>query len=78
MRIRRQRPARRPHSTDGGDRIFELQARLKHLESELQGLQDSVHRANVRQDKQIQDLLKATQPAAIARAVDDDARRRGI
>lgn len=81
MRLRRLKPARRPHPTGAGDgsgRIVELERRLEHLESELQGLQDAVHRAQVRHDKQVQDLVKATQPAELVRALNDDARRRGI
>jgi hypothetical protein len=32
----------------------------------------------MRQRKQIDDLIRSTQPAAVARALSDDARRRGV
>jgi hypothetical protein len=32
----------------------------------------------VRQHAQIHDLIESTQPAAVARALSDDARRRGV
>jgi hypothetical protein len=56
----------------------DVERRLNHLESELEGLQDAVHRNCVRHDTQIQALLKTTQPEAVARALNDDARRRGL
>jgi hypothetical protein len=82
MRLRRQRRASRQHPTSGADRaepeLAELRQRLEHLETEFEGLQDAVHRESVRQHKQIDDLIKSTQPAAVARALSDDARRRGV
>ena len=82
MRLRRRRLASRLHATSGADRaepqLAELQQRLEHLEVAFEGRQDAVHRESVRQDKQIHDLMKSTQPAAVARALSDDARRRGV
>jgi len=82
MRLRRHRRASRPHPTSGADRaepeLAELRQRLEHLETAFEGLQDAVHRESVRQHKQIDDLIKSTQPAAVARALSDDARRRGV
>ena len=71
------RPAQ-PPSGSVDPRIGDLQRRLDALELAFEGLQDAVYRASVRQDKEISDLTTNTQPAAIARALSDDARRRGI
>jgi hypothetical protein len=82
MRLRRHSRASRPHSTTGADRaepeLGELRQRLERLETEFEGLQDAVHRESMRQRKQIDDLIRSTQPAAVARALSDDARRRGV
>jgi hypothetical protein len=71
----------RPASSSPGPadpRIEALEQRLDALELAFEGLQDAVHRASMRQDKEIRDLTTNTQPAAMARALSDDARRRGI
>lgn len=82
MRFRRRRLARPLHAASETDRaeprLAELQQRLEHLEAALEGLQDAVHRESVRQDKQIHSLIESTNPAAVARALSDDARRRGV
>jgi hypothetical protein len=82
MRLRRRSRARRPHAAVGPDRsdpqLAELQQRLEHLETAFEGLQDAVHRESVRQHKVIEDLTRSMQPAAVARALSDDARRRGV
>jgi hypothetical protein len=84
MRLRRRNLVRRPHPTiaTGQDRpepeVAELQQRLEHLERAFEGLQDAVHRESVRQHKLIEDLTRSVQPAAVARALSDDARRRGV
>jgi hypothetical protein len=81
MRLRRRRVARRLDADDGWQRaepqLAELQ-RLEHLEAAFEGLQDAVHRESVRQHQQIHELIESTQPAAVARALSDDARRRGV
>jgi hypothetical protein len=58
--------------------LAELERRVDHLESALEGLQDSVHRDSVRHEHQIHELVKATQPESVVRALNDDARRRGL
>ncbi|HTE64003.1 MAG TPA: hypothetical protein VK631_26835 [Solirubrobacteraceae bacterium] len=58
--------------------LAELQRRLEHLETAFEGLQDAVHRESVRQHKLIEDLTRSVQPAAVARALSEDARRRGV
>jgi hypothetical protein len=82
MRLRRRRRASQPHASSGADRVepqlAELRERLEHLETAFEGLQDAVHRESVRHHKQIDDLIKSTQPAVLARALSDDARRRGV
>jgi restriction endonuclease S subunit len=79
MRLRRRRNLQATGKTDRVDpQIAEIQQRLAHLESELEGLQDALYRESVRQDKQIHSLIESTQPSAVARALSDDARRRGV
>lgn len=67
-------PAAEPAATA----LAALERRVDHLESALEGLQDSVHRDSVRHDHQIHELVKSTQPEAVARALNDDVRRRGL
>jgi ABC-type phosphate transport system auxiliary subunit len=81
MRLRRPRLASQPHASSGAGlepQLAELQQRLAHLEAEFEGLQDAVHRESMRQRKQMDELIRSTQPAALARALSDDARRRGV
>jgi hypothetical protein len=56
----------------------ELHERLERLESVVEGLQDAVHRESVRHDELIEALQKRTDAAEMARALSDDARRRGL
>ena len=56
----------------------DLRARLEHLEAVVEGLQDAVHRESVRHDELIGALQRKTEPEEIARALSDDARRRGL
>ena len=60
------------------DEVADLQARIAHLEQMVQGLQDSVHRGSERQDRRLSDIEKRLEPAAIAAALSQDARERGI
>ena len=82
MRLRRRTHASRLHGTSGVERdepdLAELRQRVEHLETEVEGLQDAVHRESMRQRKQIDALIRSTQPAVLARALSDDARRRGV
>jgi hypothetical protein len=71
------RPAPTPDEPEP-DVLQSLQTRITHLEHQLQGLQDSVHRESSRQSKQISDLEAQIQPAALSRALSQDARERGI
>lgn len=60
------------------ERLRALEARLDHLEQLVQGLQDSVHRESLRQDKRITELEDRIQPAALSKALSHDARERGL
>jgi hypothetical protein len=62
----------------GGDQLQALEVRIAHLEQVVQGLQDSVHREWTRQGKKISELEARTQPAALARALSEDTRKRGL
>ncbi len=55
-----------------------LQARVTQLEQLVQGLQDSVHRELTRVGNRIAALEAEIQPAALAKALSDDARNRGL
>ena len=71
--------ARLPQREAGdGARVTRLEARVDHLESELEGLQDALHRLSVRHDSEIEELAKGTRPDELARALSEDARRRGL
>lgn len=60
------------------DPVRALEARVEHLEQLVQGLQDSVHRESSRHAKRIAGLEARVQPEALARALSDDARARGL
>jgi vacuolar-type H+-ATPase subunit I/STV1 len=73
----RDRPNR--ESTDPpADRVEALEARVAHLEQQLDGLQDSVHRESDRHAKLIAALENRTQPGAMGAALAEDARHRGL
>jgi hypothetical protein len=60
------------------EQIKALEERIAHLEAEIEGLQDAVHRDTIRRGKQIQGLEAKTEPGEMARALTRDARERGI
>lgn len=60
------------------DRLHALETRVAHLEQELEGLQDSVHRETERQAKLIVELQTQIKPGAIGAALAQDARDRGL
>ena len=55
-----------------------LEARVQHLEVELEALQDAVYRRAVAEDEQIDDLRRRTTPEQLARDLSENARRRGL
>ncbi len=69
-------PARR--AAPAQSELQALESRVAHLEQLLQGLQDSVHREAKRTSKRIDDLEAQIQPAAVAKALSQDARDRGL
>jgi hypothetical protein len=69
---------RSPAQPDVPSTLPELELRIIHLEEQLRGLQDSVHRDNVRYDSRLADLETRTEPAALAVALSRDARERGL
>jgi predicted RNase H-like nuclease (RuvC/YqgF family) len=70
-----------PASATDGDlaaRVVSLEDRLERLESQLEGLQDSVHRETVRHERDIDALERKTEASEIARALGRHARDRGL
>lgn len=62
----------------GPDELRALEARIAHLEQLVQGLQDSVHRESTRVTERIVELEARIQPAAVAKALSENARERGL
>jgi hypothetical protein len=58
--------------------LHDLELRIIHLEHQVRGLQDSVHRENVRYAGQLADLSARLEPAALAVALQKNARERGL
>ena len=79
---RRQSPAgdvaSAPPLRTAPEELAGLELRIAHLEQMLQGLQDSVHREADRQGKRLSDLEAQVQPAAMGKALSQDARQRGL
>lgn len=61
-----------------GDQLDALEARVIHLETLVQGLQDSVHRESSRHAIRIAELEARIRPGALGKALSDDARARGL
>lgn len=84
LELRRRRlsdkASRRPPQRDPAwqQQMEALEARVAHLESELEGLQDATHRQAIKQDQRIEQLRRHTAPAQVARDLTEDARRRGL
>jgi hypothetical protein len=79
-RLARLLRAAEPVQPAGGDtgRLRRLEERVQHLEAMVEGLQDAVHRDAMRHDERMAELERKTEPEALARALSDDARRRGL
>jgi hypothetical protein len=77
-RGRRAPDAARQALTGHERRIEALEERVDQLEALLEGLQDAVHRVSVRDEGRIGALEKKTEPSEISRALDRDARERGL
>ena len=72
---RRSRLAAAPRA---GERIATLEQRVENLESLVEGLQDSVHRLSTRLEARLRELDRKSEPLEIRRALDQDARERGV
>ena len=70
--------ARRSAGAPPTDELRALEARITHLEQLVEGLQDSVHRESTRLDKRVGELEARTQPGPLSKALQDDARARGL
>jgi hypothetical protein len=82
QRNRRKTPSTKPVVTPpdaGSERTMEiLDARVEHLEAELEGLQDAIHRQSILRDERLDELDRRIEPHQIARALSQDARKRGV
>jgi hypothetical protein len=79
--VRRLAPTRQPtsHADDTqSERLQALEARVAHLEHQLDGLQDSVHRESERHAALITDLQAQIQPGVMGASLAKDARDRGL
>ncbi len=63
---------------DAPQTIETLEARVAHLERQLEGLQDAMHREGTRQHRRITELEARTEPSALAIALNKDERDRGL
>jgi hypothetical protein len=51
---------------------------MEHLEAALEGLENALYRQAVREDENIGELRRRTDPEQIARDLSQDARKRGL
>lgn len=58
--------------------LAELRERLNALESMVEGLQDAVYRQSVQLDRRFDGLERRLGPDEMARALSEDARKRGL
>jgi hypothetical protein len=83
-RVVQQRRAAAPETAPPGEqadheqRIRALEERIGHLETLLEGLQDSVHREAVRREQDLEEMSAKIQPAAMARELGRHAREHGL
>lgn len=71
-------PVADPAEHGSSSTLPDLELRVAHLEQQLRGLQDSVHRENVRHAGILADLAARMEPTALAVALDKNARERGL
>ena len=57
---------------------IDLRVRLQRLEQMVEALQDQVYRRAQQDDERFAELHRSVQPDELARALSEDARRRGI
>jgi hypothetical protein len=63
---------------DRDRRLKTVEARVEHLETALEGLQDALYRHQVLDEEKLDELRRRTDPEQIARDLSKDARRRGL
>jgi hypothetical protein len=63
---------------DWDRRLKMVEARVEHLETALEGVQDALYRHQVLDEENIAELRRRTDPEQIARDLSEDARRRGL
>jgi hypothetical protein len=56
----------------------DLQDRIERLERVVEGLQDALYSESRRQNDRVDELRCRLEPSEIARALSDDARKRGL
>jgi len=66
---------RRSRKPDEG--LRPLETRVAHLESMVEGFQDSVHRDSLRVNAQLDDLRRRLDPGELSRALSQEKRKRG-
>jgi predicted component of type VI protein secretion system len=64
-----------PSPAPGADGLRE---RIERLETMVEGLQDALYRQATSHDERFQRIERKTEPEEMARALSDDARRRGL
>ncbi len=81
-RKRRETPSAKPVQPQpdvGSQRAMQiLEVRIERLEAVVEGLQDAIHRQAVLSDERLDELGKRTEPHQLARALSQDARKRGL
>jgi hypothetical protein len=68
-----------PSPDVGREHRFEtLEARIAHLETALEGLQDALYRHEVLERENLGELNRRTDPEQMARDLSEDTRKRGL
>lgn len=62
----------------GEHRLETCEARIEHLETALEGLQDALYRHEILDERRNAELRRRTDPEQMARNLSQDARRRGL
>ena len=76
--LKRLRRRQRAPEQSSEPRFELLERRVAHLERQLEGLQDAVHRESLRRNDEAAQLQRRTAPGEMARALSEDARKRGL
>jgi hypothetical protein len=77
-RLLRRRATSQPAPAAPAPDMKRTAERLDALEAMVEALQDSVDRQATRHDERINELARQMQPSELARALSEDARRRGL